>query len=420
MSQKNSKQKSVTSDREDFDYEAFRLQVISGLMRGEDLMGDKGLLKPLIKDFVEGALDAELADHIKKTKEEGENNRVNGPASKTIRSIAGPVDLNYHRDRSGSFEPITVKKRQHQLALGFDTQILELYAMGNSLQNIARHLKKMYGAEMSTARLSEVINATWERVKKWHERQLDACYVVMFVDAVHLNIRRQDGVRKVALYVVYGISVHGLREIIAIYPGQGGESATEWARCLQDLKNRGVKDVFVLCSDGLAGLKEVLYDAFPEANIQRCVVHKIRNCMKMLDHDDSRQVLRQLKEVYTSVNEPEARRKLEEFKLHWKGKYDVVAQLWEKDWTELMACMKLGPALKKITYTTNAIENLNREIRRVTKTKGPWPNDQALLIQLFLSLDRKKDSWHKKVHQWASIHRELVRDFGERFTKHIS
>ena len=288
---------------------------------------------------------------------------------------------------------MTVGKRQHELSVGFDGQILELYAMSNSLSDIRLHLEKMYGARMSESRISSVINATWEDVKAWHERPLPACYVVMFVDAIHVSVCRNGHYSKVAVYVMYGITVEGQREIIGLMVGQGGESATEWGRCLQNLKSRGLKEVFHLCSDGLPGLKEVLEDAFPQSSIQRCVVHKMRNCMKLIDDKDSRQVVRQLKEVYTALNEAQARQRLNDFAEFWKGKYDCIVNLWEKDWNELMACMNLGVRLRKTTYTTNAIENLNREIRRVTKTKGGWPSEKALLIQLHLSLERKRDSW---------------------------
>ena len=404
----------------DFDYEGFRQEVISGLIAGKTLTGESGLLQPLIADFVQGALDAEMQDHLNSNRSEGISNRRNGKQSKVIRSESGEVKITYDRDRTGTFNPVTVKKRQHQLGLGFDNQILELYAMSNSLADIRTHLEKMYGVQMSEGRISEVVNSTWDRVKDWKERTLSALFVVLFIDAVHVKIRRNDGVSTVALYVVYGISVEGKREIIALYPGQGAEGASEWGRCLQDLKNRGLEDALIICSDGLTGLKEVLQESFPLARIQRCVVHKIRNCFKLIDSKDQKQVLRQLKGVYHAVNEPMAKQALEDFGRHWNGKYDVIVQMWEKDWDELMACMDLPVSLRKITYTTNAIENLNREIRRVTKTKGAWVSDKALLIQLFLSLDRNKKSWNKKVHQWATIRRELSILFGERFNQKIN
>ena len=404
----------------DFDYEQFRKEVISGLISGKPLTGESGLLKPLIADFVQGALDAELEDHLEQERSQGIKNRRNGKLSKTLLSDSGEVEITYDRDRNGTFEPVTVKKRERQLGLGFDHQILELYAMSNSIADIRLHLERMYGVSMSEGRISEVIGATWGRVKAWKERTLAALYVVLFIDAVHVKIRRSDGVATVALYVVYGITVEGKREIVALYPGEGAEGASEWGRCLQDLKNRGLDDVLILCSDGLTGLKEVLEQAFPLARIQRCVVHKIRNCFKLLDSKDSREVLRQLKGVYYAVNEPAAKQALEDFAQHWNGKYDVIVQMWEKDWDELMACMDLPVALRKITYTTNAIENLNREIRRVTKTKGAWVSDKALQIQLFLSLERNKKSWNKKIHQWPTVRRELSILFGERFTKHIN
>lgn len=411
--------KQVDTEATAFDFDSYRQEVIKGLMSGKKLTGDDGLLKPLIANFVEGALAAELEDHLADERAAGIANKRNGLAGKELRTESGPVDISYQRDRNGSFEPITVKKRQKQMGLGFDNQILELYAMSNSIEDIRLHLTKMYGAEMSQARISGVINQTWERVDEWHNRPLDACYVVMFIDAVHVQVRRDGQMRKVALYVIYGISIEGRREIIALIPGQGSESATEWSRCLQQLKNRGIQDVFYLCSDGLSGLREVIAEAFPQANIQRCMVHKMRNCFRLLDEKDSKEVMRQLKEVYNAVNEAEAKRKLRDFGQYWEGKYDVVVELWEKDWPDLMGCMELSPALKKLTYTTNAIENLNREIRRVTKTKGGWPSDKSLLIQLFLSLERKKGSWNKTVHSWASIRRELVRSHGIRFTQHI-
>lgn len=420
MTQKKKEvEKSAIKGNADFDFETFREQVIAGLMRGEGLTGEKGLLKPLIANFVQGALASELDDHLAQEKEAGVPNRRNGKQSKDIRSQAGAVRIEYDRDRAGTFEPVTVKKRQYELGLGFDEQILELYALSNSVADIRTHLERMYGAEMSESRISAVINKTWEQVEAWHKRPLASCYVVLFVDAVHINMRREGQVVKIALYVVYGINCEGYREIIALYPGQGAESATEWGRCLQDLKNRGLEDVFILCSDGLSGFKEVASQVFPLANLQRCIVHKIRNCFRLMDDKDSKLVLRQLKDVYTALNEAAARRALEDFAAYWQGKYDVIVQLWEKDWTELMACMNLSVTLRKIVYTTNAIENLNREIRRVTKTKGAWVSDRALLIQLFLSLDRKKSAWNKMVLGWASIQRELIRTYGERFNQHI-
>lgn len=423
MAQKNNKvSKKTKGEEESFDFERYQKEVVKGLMSGKGLLGEEGLLKPLIAQFVEAALDAELSHHISEESQHPQHktNKRNGKRSKQIRSEAGEVEIKYSRDRSGTFEPVTVGKRQHEMAVGFDSQILELYAMSNSLSDIRLHLEKMYGASMSESRISDVINATWDVVSAWHKRLLPPCYVVLFVDAVHISVCRNGHYSKVAVYVIYGITVEGTREIVALYVGQGGESATEWGRCLQDIKNRGVEDVFHICSDGLTGLKDILSAAFPLSSIQRCVVHKMRNCMRLIDDKDSRQVVRQLKEVYTSVNEAQARQRLEDFGKEWAGKYDCIVQLWEKDWTELMACMNLGVELRKTTYTTNAIENLNREIRRVTKTKGGWPSEKSLLIQLYLSLERKKDSWNRKIRGWASIQRELIRTHGERYQRYLN
>jgi len=417
MAQKKNPRKGKGIIEEDFS--SYKQDVISGLMAGKPLLGDGGLLKPLIAEFVEGALSGEMDHHLTQERLSANANRRNGKQSKTIRTTLGEVDITYDRDREGTFEPVTVKKRQYQLASGLDDQILELYAMSNSLSDIQLHLNKMYGVEMSEGRISSVINSVWDKVQTWKTRPLPSCYVVMFIDAVHLDVRRNGQVSKIALYVFYGINVEGERDIIGLYPGQGCESATEWARCLQSVKDRGLEDVFIVCSDGLPGLKQVIQEVYPQAQIQRCVVHKIRNCFKFIDEKDRKKVLGQLRGIYTATNEAEARIALEDFDQYWKGKYDVIVKLWEKDWKELMTCMELGPTLKKLTYTTNAIENLNREIRRVTKSKGAWVSDKALLIQLFLSLERKKKSWNKKVRGWPNVKRELARTYGERFDKHI-
>ena len=417
MSKRNKK-----LEESEFDFEKYQSEVVKGLMEGKGLFGESGLLKPLVAKFVETALDAELSHHLDEERKDAsaKPNKRNGNRSKKLRSESGEMEINYSRDRTGTFEPVTVKKRQHELVTGFDEQILELYAMSNSIADIRLHLEKMYGAQMSDSRISNVINSVWEEVDAWHKRLLPACYVVLFADGVHVSVCRDGQYRKVAVYVLYAITVEGVREIVGLYVGQGGESATEWARCFQDLKSRGLEDVLHFCSDGLNGLKEVFSDAFPESTMQRCIVHKMRNCMRLIDEKDRKKVIRQLKEVYNAINEAQAQQRLDEFAKFWEGKYDCIVQLWEKDWTELMACMQLSPALKKITYTSNAIENLNREIRRVTKTKGGWKSDKALLIQLFLSLRRKADSWNKKIRGWSSIQRELVQNYGERFTKHLN
>ena len=303
---KEEKGKSVIKEiGSELDFAAYEKEVVAGLMSGKGLLGEEGLLKPLIARFVESALDAEMTAHLaaERADSTAKSNKRNGPMSKDIRTEAGDIKIKYHRDRAGTFEPVTVGKRQHELAVGFDHQILELYAMSNSVEDIRLHLEKMYGARMSEGRISGVINATWDVVDAWHKRPLAACYVVLFIDAIHITVCRNGHYSKVAVYVMYGITVNGRREIVALNVGQAGESATEWGRCLQDLKNLGVEDVFHICSDGLTGLKEVLEVAFPQSSIQRCVVHKIRNCMKLIDEKDKRQVLRELKEVYTALND---------------------------------------------------------------------------------------------------------------------
>lgn len=413
--------KKVEKKSVDFDYKSYEQEVLSGLMSGKNLIGDGGLLQPMIKHFVEAALQSELSSHLAREKkiDPTNTNKRNGKQSKKIRTVSGEIPIEYSRDRNSSFQPVTVKKQAHELSFGFDKQIIELYACGASLSDISLHLRNMYGVSMDEDTLSNVIRSTWHLVNTWHTRLLNPCYVVLFFDAVHITVCRDGVYSKRALYVVYGIKPDGYREIVALTLGQGGESSSEWSRCIADLKNRGVEEVFFICSDGLSGLNSVFEEHFPQAHIQRCIVHKIRNCFSLIDEKDRKLVLKQLKDVYTAVNESIARERLEYFKDYWQGKYDCIYNLWDKDWTALMACMNFIPTLRKLIYTNNPVENLNREIRRITKSKGGWKSEKALLIQLFHSLERKSKSWEKKVHAWASIKRELIAKFGERFNKYL-
>ena len=399
-----------------FDFEAYRQEVIRGLMEGKGLTGEDGLLKPLIANFLEGALSAELSDHLDEQKAQGLSNKRNGQQRKKVRTESGELEIGYSRDRNGSFEPITIKKRQYEIGSGFDNQILELYAMSNSVSDIRIHLQRMYGAEMSESRISEVVNQTWDRVDAWHNSPLPALLVVLFIDAVHVDVRRDGQMKRIALYVMYGITIQGQRQVVALIPGQAAEGATEWARCLQQLKNRGLEDVLYVCSDGLAGLREVISEAFPLANIQRCMVHKIRNTFKLLDEKDSRQVLRQLKEVYQAVNEAEARRKLEDFQRYWNGKYDLVVDLWLKDWPDLMGCMQLSPTLKKLVYTTNAIESVNRSLRKVIKTKAVFPSEDAVFRLMYLAMNNISKKWNRPIKNWRAALSHFAILFPERFS----
>ena len=238
MTARKNQIKKKTEKNGDFDFEGYQKEVVAGLISGKGLTGEDGLLKPLIAQFVEAALQAEMDVHLSEEKANPRvaDNKRNGQMSKSLRTGAGEVKINYSRDRNGTFEPVTVGKRQYEMATGFDNQILELYAMSNSASDIRLHLNKMYGVQMSEARISSVVNSVWEEVDTWHKRRLPACFVVLFVDAVHISVRRNGHYDKVAVYVVYGVSIEGRREIVALYVGQGGESATEWGRCLQVLK----------------------------------------------------------------------------------------------------------------------------------------------------------------------------------------
>lgn len=398
----------------------FESDLITGLMTGKPLGGTNGILTDLIKHVIEKSMDAELGEHLKLEAErlEALPNKRNGKAKKKVNTDFGSTQISPSRDRTGTYDSAIVGKWQHDLAPNMSQQILSLYARGNSYQDISNHLQEMFGHAISPASITAVVNEVWQDVQGWQKRALQPCYVAVFMDAIHFNIRLEGKSTSVATYLFYGVDVKGSRDILGMHTGRGAESTSQWSVLLADLKERGAEDIKVFVADGLPGLVDAVSTYFPASRFQRCIVHKVRNSVVGVDFKDRREVCKDLRSVYTAVDEDGAVEALKAFELKW-NKYPHVVRLWQKDWTELMVFMSFGPEMRRLIYTTNALENVNRHLRKATKSKGSWPSTKSLMIQVYLTLQVTKSAWAKTVRNFAAVQRELMEEYGEEYTKYL-
>jgi len=398
----------------------FESDIITGLMSGKPLGGTEGVLTDLIKHVIEKSMSAELGEHLKLEAErlDARPNKRNGKAKKRLNTDFGPTKIEPSRDRTGTYESAIVGKWQHDLAPNMSQQILSLYARGNSYQDISNHLHEMFGHVISPASITGVVNEVWDDVQAWQKRALHPCYVAVFMDAIHFNIRLEGKSTSVATYLFYGVDVHGHRDILSMHTGRGAESTSQWSVLLADLKDRGAEDIKVFVADGLPGLVDAVGTYFPASRFQRCIVHKVRNSVVGVDFKDRREVCKDLRGVYTAVDEDGSVEALKAFEVKWE-KYPHVVRLWQKDWTELMVFMSFGPEMRRLIYTTNALENVNRHLRKATKTKGSWPSTKSLMIQVYLTLQATKAAWAKTVRNFPAVQRELMEEYGEEYTKYL-
>lgn len=404
---------------EEFDFLEFKESAIKALQTGQPFFGPEGFFNGMIKHLVEASLEGELDNHLTEGQAQETPNKRNGKGrTKQVRTPYGEVEIQSSRDRLGSFQPQTVGKWQREVASGFEAQIMELYAMGNSLEDIQLHISNMYGARLSTGAISAVTDRVWSAIKEWQERPLNTMYVLIYLDAIHFKVREEGRVIAKAIYTFYAVDADGGRDILAIYVGPN-EGAHQWSLYIEQLKRRGVEDVLFFAVDGLTGFVEAINRVYPTATVQRCIVHMIRtSCIGVADKD-RREVCRDLKPIYTAVDETAALVALENFNVKWGKKHPHIARKWKENWLELTAFLDYGPEIRRLIYTTNAVENVHRQMRRVTKTKGAWCNADALLKQLFMSLERNRKSWDRTVFRWSTIQQELIETFGERYLKHV-
>lgn len=376
-------------------------------------------LKDLFKDVLQEALEAELDESLGYGKHEvsgkGLNNSRNGYSKKIVKSELGPISINVPRDRNGEFEPQIVPKHQRNIN-GIEDKILSLYAKGMTTRDISEQVKELYDVEISAETISNITNRILPLVAEWQSRPLEKTYSFIFMDAIHYKVREEKHVVVKAAYVVIGVNLDGEKEVLGIWIG-ANESSKFWLSVLNDLKNRGVQDVLIFCVDGLNGFKEAIGATFPFAKIQRCIIHQIRSSMKYVPYKDRKAFVADLKQVYTAINEEQGMENLLNAKEKWESKYPNAIKSWEDNWDNLSTFFEFPTNIRKIIYTTNVIESLNSQFRKVTKTKLIFPNDESLLKMLYLATEKIHLKWTRNYPDWDLVINQLKIVFSDIFSK---
>ncbi|MBV6444084.1 MAG: IS256 family transposase ISDku1 [Ignavibacteriaceae bacterium] len=385
-----------------------------------DLMGKDGVIKNLLKHALETMLEAELSEHLGYAKHspEGDNsgNSRNGKSVKTIKNEQGKIEIQVPRDRNGSFDPIVVKKYQKTIG-PIEEKIIAMYAKGMTVRDIQTYIQEIYGLEISAALISSITDRIVEVAKEWQTRPLSEAWIFVYFDAIHFKVREEGRVVTKAAYTALGVDFEGNREILGIRVGQH-ESATYWLSVFTELKARGVEDIFIASVDGLKGMEEAISAVYPECRVQRCVIHQIRNSMKFIPDKHRREFTADLKNIYRAVNEESALRALSELENKWEAKYPLATKSWRANWEGLSVMFEFPTEIRRVIYTTNSVEALHRQFRKVTKSKSIFPHDDALLKMLYLAY---KD-FHKKwasVRNWRVMVTQLTIIYGERFEKYL-
>jgi len=377
----------------------------------EDVIGANGLLQAITKRVLERALAGELTHHVGYEKHDAAGNNSgnsrNGKSAKTIKGTFGTVPLDVPRDRNGTFEPKIIEKGQTRFT-GFDENIISLYARGLSTREIKQNLEEIYQVEVSPALISIVTEEVMEEVRTWQNRPLENVYFVVYFDALRFKVRDSGHVRNKAVYLAIGINLEGYKEVLGIWIADT-EGAKFWMQVFTELQNRGIGDVFIACVDGLKGLPEAIEAVFPKTQVQLCIVHMVRNSLKYVGFKQRKEVAQDLKTIYTSDTEAEAEKRLEEFAAKWDDKFPLIAKSWYANWVHIIPFFAFPKEIRKIIYTTNAIESLNMSLRKVTKTRSSFPNDDALLKLLFLALRNIAKKWTRPVPDWrAALNRFAI------------
>jgi putative transposase len=391
--------------------------------QGIALTGPGGLLTGLTKQVLETALDAEMTEHLghERGGVPGPGGNVrNGRSAKTVRTEIGDVRIEVPRDRAGSFEPVMVPKHARRLA-GFDEAVISLYAKGMTTGDIANHLADVYGSQVSRDLVSRVTDAVVTDMAEWQNRPLDAVYPVLLIDCIFLKIR--DGqVANRPVYVAMGITVDGYRDVLGLFVGPGGgEGAKQWLGMLTELKNRGVSDVLIACCDGLKGLPEAITATWPQATVQSCVVHLVRNSLRYASKAHWAKITVDLKAVYTSATVSAAEARFAEFAETWRAKYPAMVAMWERAWPEFVPFLDFPPEIRRLIYTTNGIESLNARFRVAVRRRGHFPNEQAALKILYLTVRERRPNRTNptgRINGWKSILNVLAITYGDRLTNH--
>jgi putative transposase len=394
-------------------------EVIDGLLAGasteEEIAGPGGLLAELTRRLVERAMEVELTEHVgyepHREPPGGAENTRNGTTPKTLITEHGKVGIDAPRDRDGSFEPKIVRKRQRRFE-GFDDKILALYSRGLSVRDIAAHLQEIYGVEVGRDLISRVTDAVMDDVREWAKRPLEDVYPIVFLDCMVLKIREGGTVGRRALYLALGVTLEGDRDVLGMW-FQESEGAKFWMQVLTDLKTRGVRDILICCVDGLTGFPEAIEAIFPETTVQTCIVHLIRSSLKYVPRREREQVARDLKPIYTAVDADQAQAELEAFDEKWGKRFPVITQAWLSAWEHVIPFLSFPAEVRRVIYTTNAIEALNRQLRKAIKTKGSFPNEDAARKLVYLALQNAVPQW-TRTRNWTTALLAFKIHFGDR------
>lgn len=394
------------------EYEALKKKALEQFRTGKPLLGKDGAFAPLLKQFLESALSAEMEEHLTE-QERDKGNRKNGTSKKTIKSSEGSFELETPRDRESSFEPDIVKKRETILADNLEGKIIGLYGLGTSLRDISSHIKEMYGTEISAGTLSSITDRIIPQIKEWQQRPLDEVYCIVWMDAMHYKVRDNGKVENRAVYNILGITTEGKKELLGMYVSQN-EGANFWLSVLTDLQNRGVKDMLIACIDNLKGFAEAINSIYPDTEVQSCIVHQLRNSLKYVASKNQKEFMKDIKTVYQATAKSFAEDNLKIVTEKWSKKYPIVTDSWNNNWDKLSTYFKYTESIRRLIYTTNTIEGFHRQVRKVTKTKGSFTNDMALLKLIYLATVNISKKWTQPLQNWSLTISQLSIIFGER------
>ena len=391
-------------------------QLLEGCDSPDDILGEAGVFKQLTKKVAERALNAEMEQHLGYAKHalEGKNsgNSRNGKTSKKIRSVHGEIELDIPRDRNGSFEPKLVKKGEKQLN-GFDDRIISLYARGMSTRDIQTHFEESYGVEVSPTFISQVTNEVMDEVKQWQQRPLDALYPVVYLDCLVVRSRDSGAVQNKSVYLALGINTDGEKELLGLWMAQT-EGAKFWLSVMNELRNRGLQDIFIACCDGLKGFPEAIETVYPKTQVQLCIVHQIRHSLRYVNWKQRKEIAADLRRIYGAATLAEAELALAEFAEKWDDQHPTISLSWRNNWERLSVFFDYPPEIRKVIYTTNAIESLNASLRKITKTRRSFPTDDSVMKILYLALHQISKKWTMPIRDWKAAMSQFMIMYSDR------
>ena len=400
--------------------------IIDELMKGynnpDDLIGKDGIFKKLQKALIERVLEGEMDYHLGYHKNEikGNNsgNSRNGKAKKTLKGKQGKFEIEYPRDRTGEFEPQFIKKRQTHFD-GFDKQIISMYGKGMTVRDIQAHLADIYDAEVSPSFISDITDTIMPMLIEWQNRILDPLYPIVYFDGIRVNIRDEDGhIKKKVLYLALGVNIEGEKDLLGMWIAQN-EGAKFWLQVMTELQNRGVQDILIASVDGLKGFPEAINTIFSETQVQLCIVHMVRYSLRFVSYKDRKELVRDLKKIYRAITEKKAALELDNFAKKWDNKYPLISKSWRENWEHIIPFFDYPEDIRRAIYTTNAIESLNRNIRKIIKTRASFPNDDAALKLIYLAIQDISKKWTMPIRDWGAALNRFAIVFGDRVTKHL-